>query len=333
MGYIVLAKAYKTAYKMNVFKATFTGILEFGNSKTYEIMLRNVMQKIEVYYKNDVIIRPEIFFSEDDLNVKVHKHVVVCAEKSWKNTAGLLDCLAQFAIAGKLEAWFVNGEGKLLDYRLIEPLSEKTTVQEFKRGVALGKEGGKEDEAIEAYNKVIEKFERHAYAYERRGYVCFKLHRFDDAMLDFTKSINLYDNPDAHFGRANVKIVKGDIKGAIADLEIAIKLSLPLQPIFWLSRRVKGECHFKLNDWPAAIFELKFVVKRVFKPEDPNYAYRSRAWRSFGEALLKNGETAESVKAFNQAAAIEPSPKDTGRHEGNMVEEPRAIYKRAVGVA
>ena len=244
-----------------------------------------------------------------------------------------MEVLAQFAVAGKLEAWFLNIEtNKLLDHQLIEPLSEKTAVLEFRKGVSLTGVLGMEEDALDAYNKAIEKFEKHAYAYERRGYVCFKLRRMDDAMLDFTKSLNLYQNADAYFGRANVKMAKNDLTGAISDLEEAIKLSIPLQPVFWLARRVKGECHLKQGDCIKAVAELKFVTKREFKPEDPNYAYRHRAWHYLGEALLKCGDTAESLKAFNQAAVLEGAIKDMQRSENPIVEEPKINLKRVVAV-
>ena len=241
---------------MDILKATFTGSLEFGGAKTYEIMLKMVLQKIEVYYKNDVLLKPELFFNEENANLVAYKYITPCTEKSWKNTVSILECIAQYAVAGRFETWLMSypekadkkpettkssasskapEPGKLIGSRLIEPMSEKSTVQEFRKALAITGVPGREDEAVDAYTRVIEKFDRHVFAYERRGFANYRSRRFDDAILDYTKSIHLLDNPEAHFGRAIVMIAKGDLYSAIADLEMAIKLSIPLQSIFWMA--------------------------------------------------------------------------------------------------
>ncbi len=97
-------------------------------------------------------------------------------------------------------------------------------------------------EASEALSKAIEKYERHALAYERRGYVNYKLKNFNDALHDFSKSIRINpNNPEPYYGSGKVKMLKNDWDGAIQDFDQAIKRSLALQPLHWLARLKKGE--------------------------------------------------------------------------------------------
>jgi tetratricopeptide (TPR) repeat protein len=306
-----LRKSIKKTATMGIFKATFTGTLEFGSVRTYETFMNILSPRIEVQYKNDIHIRPEIYFSEENQNIIVRKLIVnPCTDRSWKNTSALLELAGQYAVAGKIEAWYIDIEkdNRIKDYKLIEPCNDKKIVQDFKTGRKLARIPGREEEAITAYNNAINKFERHASAYEKRGFICYKLRRFDDAMTDFNKSISLYPSADAYFGRANVKLLKNDIQGALEDLESVFLSSVPLQTVYWQARRMKGECMHKLQQWEKAVFELKLVTNRVFSSTDPNYVYRKRSWLLYGECLVKLGNNSDAIRAFNSAKMIETPP-------------------------
>jgi len=288
------------------YKTIFSGSLEFGSSRSFEKVLKMYQHRVENYYKKDILLKEDAIFSEDSSSLSIPRQIVEGADdKSWKNTINLLKYTAQYAIAGSLSAWRVD-QGKVLDHKIVEPEGDKTAIQAFRQGRQLIKEEGKETEAKAALNRAIEKFERHALAYERRGFVNFQLQNFQDALYDYTKSIDINPkNAEPYLGRAFVHIHREEWEKAIADLEVAIKQSIPLQPMYWKARRLKGECHLHLEQYEKAAFEYKLVARRKFEADNPNYKWRKQAWYNYGVALLKTENFAEALKAFDAAKAID----------------------------
>lgn len=288
-----------------MFKTIFSGSLEFGNQRSYDQVLKLFLHRTENYYRNDILLKAEEVFQEDSYSIIIPRYIKDCPEKSWKNTLNLLEYMAGYAIAGDLKAWIILN-GTLVEQRVIEPSGDKTATQAFLQGRKLVTVQGKETEAVQALNRAIEKFERHALAYERRGYVNFRLRNYDDALYDFTKSIDINPNlPDAYWGRANAKIKLQDTLGAISDLEQTIAKSIPHQPIYWSARRLKGELHLQLGEFQKAIFELKLVTNRTFGENDPNSKWQKNALYNYGRALFETGHYAESVSIFNKIMNLE----------------------------
>ena len=287
------------------YKTIFKGRLEFGSPKSYDKVLKMYQHRVESYYKSDVLLKEEEIFDEASSCVNVPRIITQGSEKSWKNTISLLEYIAQFAVAGNLGAWMTE-EGKILHHGVVEPRSDKIAVQAFLRGRELVEQEGKEVEAKEALNKAIEKFERHAQAYERRGHINLLLQNYSDALYDFTKSIDLASgHPEPYYGRAKVKKIKEDLKGAISDLEEAIKRSIPLQPIYWWSRRMKADCLLKLEDYKGALLDLKLYSSRAFKVDDPNLQWKRYSCLLYGKTLLEVGNPADAIAAFDKALDID----------------------------
>ena len=289
------------------FKVIIKGRLAFGTPKSYEMMIEQYRRRLEQYYKNDILLKGEDHLFEEELVINVPRTAIpLCSEKTWKNTINLFNELRTYAVSGMMNIWILDVEGKqLLHEAIILPQGDKFATSSYNLGVSLLKKSGKENEAIELFTKAIEKYEGYEQAYERRGVAYHRLGRFDDAMLDFTKSISLNINPDALLGRAIVKRSLGDLNGAIEDLDLAIKNAVPYQPVFWASRRVKGEVHLDLSQLDEAIFELKLVTKRPFKPSDPNFAHRRKAWETYAITLEKAGRRTDAEAAFQAAKKIE----------------------------
>lgn len=290
---------------MYQFKAVMKGSLEFGNRKSYDMMLTHFQKRLESYYKNDILLKDPDFFQEETLSITVPRQQVACSEKTWKNTAFLLRELRGFAVAGEFHIWVTDEKNALCGEEMIVPQGDKVATTDYLRGVEMLKKGGREDDAIELFNKAIEKYDRYSQAYERRGMAYFRSGRIEDAIIDFSKSIALCKNAPAFLGRGRVKMEMNDLEGALEDFQNAIDNAVPYQPVFWTARRIKGECHMKLNDFEKAIFELKLVTKRPFKETDPNFNYRKQAWQSFGQALLNKGVAVEAAAAFREALSIE----------------------------
>ena len=212
--------------------------------------------------------------------------------------------MAQFAISGNIGAWMTD-EGKITRYAWIEPKGDKAVVQKFLRARKLIEQDGDVEEARASLTKAIEIYNKHAQAYERRGYINYKLKKHHDAERDFTKSIALDEsNAPAYYGRARIKMVREDWQGAIGDFALAIKSSLALQDIHWISRRLKGECHMKLDQYKEAEFEFRFFSRRTFSPESENFQHRLAALYNHGKVLLALEKYTEALETLEKAIKV-----------------------------
>lgn len=291
-----------------LFKVILSGHLEFGTDRTFELALNMFQQRAETYYKNDILLKPiEIFISEKSMLDIPRSIINTAAEKSWRNTVHLLETISQYAVAGNISAWKLDN-GSLVEHAFMEPKGDKSAVQCFLRGRELVTQG-QQTEAKDALSTAIEKYTRHALAYERRGYVNYKLGNVADALYDFTKSIDIYPHsPDAYMGRAIVNLHQKNFAAAAADLDMAIKTSIPHQPIHWRARRMKGECHVELNEFTKAEFELKLVTNKTFKAEDSNAAWQPTAFYNYGRALFGIGKYKEAFQAASKAKTLSQEP-------------------------
>lgn len=308
-------------------KIIFKGCLEFGNTKSYSKVYKMYQRRIETYYKSDVLFKEEELFDEASACVNLPRVVVYGSLKKWKGTTNLFEYLSQFAIAGQMSGWLIK-DGKIIEHVIIEPHSDKIAVQAFLKGRELVQKEGKEKEAMDALNRAIQKYERHAQAYERRGFINYQLKNYNDALYDFTKSINIYqNNPDPYFGRANIYILKGELDKAIQDLSESIKKSIPLQSIYWKSRRIKGECLVKKGDFKGASLEFKLFIQRKFAPDDSNNKWKKYIFTKYGQSLLELGNYQEAVTAFNEAMKLEQKTAEKVKESDPLLYRGIALQK------
>ncbi len=297
-----------------MFKVTIKGNLDFGSPRTYETMLRQLRQRIENLYRNDTFFREEVFaselFSEARASILMPRQILTLPERTWRNSLGALQNAAEFAIAGKLEFWVSSQENKLLHSFVIEPSSEKTAVTAFRKGHALMKEEGKEMEALQAIDEAIAKYQKNARAYLCRGWVCLRLERFQEAEQAFSTSIECFATPQAFWGRAHVRLSEKDLQGAILDFTATHENAVPLQPIYWMAKRAKGEAFIKLGDWDNAFNELRFVVKREFASSDPNFSLRRHTFKLFAQVLKAQGKLQEAAKCLKDVQTIQQEEAD-----------------------
>jgi len=278
--------------------------LDFISDRSFDIAVSMYDKRGEVLLKNDFLLKIEDAFDEDDKSFNVPRFIGQANEKTWTNTIDLLDLVAQYAIAGSVDAWKLQ-DSKLVEHCNFEPRGDKGAVQEFLKGREFITEG-KQAEARKALSQAIEKYEKHGLAYERRGHVNFLLGNNQDALYDFGKSIDFSPNsPDAYIGRAQVHMANKEIDKAILDLDAATKCSIPHQPVYWRARRTKGSCHLQLQQHKEAAFELKLFTRRSFPADNPNYKWRKKAFYDYGQALLGLGQYSEALDAFNQALQLD----------------------------
>lgn len=286
---------------MNTFKVTLKGQLDFMLPKTYEMVTAHFQKRLETYYRMDIALKGDDYFKPDTLNLVVPRMEHGCnIEKTWKNTIGLLNEIRTYSVAGALYLWVQNEKNQLIAEECFLPVGDKVATTEYLKGIALS-DKGKQQAAIDAFTKAIDKHNGYAQAYERRGVAYFRMGQLEDALLDFSKSNALMLNAEAFIGLSEIKKANGDWAGAVEDLTLALKNCVPFQPVFWTTRRLKGEAHLALNQGKEAAFEFKFFTKRAFKDDDPNLPFKGRAWSMYVTALEKAGEKKEALEAAKQA--------------------------------
>ena len=229
----------------------------------------------------------EEVFNKEMLALEVPRYVGQHLDKTYRNTVSLLEYSAQFAISGEIRAWQTD-KGTVLSYAYIEPESDKAAVVDFRKGKELVGEDGREQEALEALSNAIEKYNNHAYAYEKRGEVNYMLKKYHDSLRDFNKCLAIDDSiPDAYLGRANIAIHNKDYQEAIDNLELTLKKSIALQSIYWKARRLKAECHLELDQPEKAAFDLKLFANRKFDAKNPNAKYSKQIKLQYMEVLAE----------------------------------------------
>jgi len=285
---------------MEEYKTIVSGSLEFGSQKTYDKVFKMYEHRVENYYKADLFVDFEEAFLPDDYIVRIPRTVTTSTNKIWKNTLDLLEYLAQFALAGRIIIWMVQ-DGVIIRSSTIEPKCDKVAVQAFLRGRNQLTEG-KEKEAITSFDKAIAKYERHAYAYEKRGYVKLKLEDIEGAETDFKKSNSINPNiPEPYVGLAKIKMMNKDFNSALIHLTSAVKNSIPLMPIYWQARRMRIICHLELKQNAETLGDLKAFCNRHFDEGNPNFKHKEWAWFNYGKVLLEVGDSQQALDIFNKS--------------------------------
>ena len=290
-----------------VYKIIVAGRLEFGSEKTFKKVLDMYNSRVENFYKFDLLFREEVF-DHENFYLNIPRLVKHSDEKSWNNTIKLLSYLSEYSISGSVMMWKIDDSSskKKITHELIEPKTDKVAVKSFLKGRELVDQEGKEDEAIKALSKAIEKYERHSLAYERRGLVNYKFKNYQDAIYDFSKSIDLNpNNPQAYYGRARVKMILKDLEAAAKDLGMAVKTSIPLQAIHNKARKEKAELLLKLGQPEKAEFDLKFLSNRKVEETDPFFPHQKAVRYAYGKVLLELEKPVEAISVFETVMAME----------------------------
>lgn len=284
-------------------KTIISGRLEFGSSRSFRKVVDMFEHRKENYYRSDIALDAEDIFVEESCFLDIPRFITQTSERTWKNTINLLQTIAQFAVAGDLTAWMTES-GQLLHHTIIEPKGDKTAIQHFLRGRELIKEEGKEKEAREALSRAIDKFERHALAYERRGFVNYKLGNYKDGLYDYNKSIDINpDKPNPYFGKAVIFKVQEEYEEAVEQFAIVTKKAMPLEGLHWIARRMKGECLLKLGEIEAASLEFRLFSNRKFTKDNPNFARRRQVYFLYAKTLLELGRKAEALQYLEKASS------------------------------
>lgn len=295
------------------YKVIMSGRLEFGTDRNYQQVVKLYEHRRENYFRADVLFRAEQLFNDELMLLEVPRFIGTTTDKVWRNTISLLEQVADYAIAGDFNLWLLQ-EGTAPEHWLIEPKGDKTAVRAYLEGRQLTQETGREEDAHKALSQAIEKFARHALAYERRGAVNLRLKNYEDALYDYNKSIHINPNkPEAYHGRGLIAAMREDWKAAIADMELAMAKSIPHQVIFWRACLAKADYMVQTGQLAEAAKAYKMILVRDFPTGHPFLAMRRRVAFAYGKALAAAGQPKEALAAFNQAwqaPAMEGGPQE-----------------------
>ncbi len=286
------------------YKVIIQGKFYFLNSNSYDKLVGVINKKNAVYYKNDIVFKELEFLDDENFMVNIPRHVGKYTDKVWKNTINLFESCAQFAVSGRVLMWKVE-EGKVLDFKEIEPTGDRSAVLNFRRGKEYINVEGKEKEAHDALSMSIEKCNKNALAYERRAVVNIMLKNYKEAKEDFQKSLNL-DNSisEAHLGLAKILMYENDLDEALKHLNFALKTSVALQSLHWQSRRAKANIHIIYEEWDKAEFELKLLISRKFEPSNPNFAWRKEDLFNYGIVKYNQYDFNAALELFEKSMEI-----------------------------
>lgn len=293
---------------MSEYRIIIAGQLEFGSKRVFDQVVEQYIHRMENYYKNDILVKAEDIFKEEEMTLDIPRKVVVGSERHWLNTLNLLERVVSFSMAGSLNLWRLSA-GSILDHHVLEPKSERTTVQLFNKGRELVNQEKKEEEALAMMTRVVGRFARHAQAYERRGFVNYRLGNFKDALYDYNKSLNINPSmPEAHYGRGLLHARNEDWEPAAEDFDAVTKNSIPHQALYWMAQVALGDAFLKLGKPADALRVFNMFTKRKQRIASLD-RYNRRVNNTFGQLLSKTGRHGDAVNAFEQALAAEPDAK------------------------
>ncbi len=293
---------------MSEYKVIIAGQLEFGSQRAYDQVREQYAHRMENYYKNDILLKPEVIFKEDEMTLDVPRTVMPSTERLWLNTLNLLERVVTFSIAGSLNLWRLDA-GMMVDHHKLEPKSDRTTVQLFNRGRELVDQHDHEQEALNMMTKVVGRFERHAQAYERRGFVNYRLGNDKDALYDYSKSITINPlMPESYYGRGLVHLRQGQIAEASADFEAVTRNSIPHQAIYWMAQVALGDTYLDLGRPADAMRLFSMFSKRKQRIASLD-RYDRRVAFQLGQLYVKAGRTNDALAAFEQALAAQADHK------------------------
>ncbi len=284
-------------------KVILQGKLYFLNRNSYDKLVGVITNKNAVYYKNEIIHKELEFLDDENFMINIPRLVGNFTEKVWKNTANLFETCSQFAVSGRILMWKVEN-GEVLDFKEIEPSGDRTAIINYKRGKEYIK-GGKENDALKALNKSLEKYDKNAMAYERRAVVNLMMKNYVEAKEDFQKCINIDQSvSESHLGLARLLKYDGEIEEALEHLNFALKTSVALQPLHWQARRTKADIHIIKEEWDKAEFELKLLVGRKFPKDNPNYKWKKEDLFKYGIVMYNKYDFKEALTLFEKSMKI-----------------------------
>ena len=155
-----------------------------------------------------------------------------------------------------------NGDTKLKTKKFKEPENDENDENDLEKSLynsaMLKIKTGDFHGAIEDLNRVIIMNEKHADAYNLRGYAKYNLGRYNEAITDYTIAIELNKNHSkAYFNRGDARDKTKEYFGAISDYTAVSRLE-PKNFFAYISRGMIKE---KIKDINGAVADYNTALK------------------------------------------------------------------------
>jgi tetratricopeptide (TPR) repeat protein len=195
------------------------------------------------------------------------------------------------AALAELFAAVGKNEQALAAYNKVVESFPESPLSYNNRGMFLQRQG-KYDEAVADFTRAVERDPNYSYSYTNRGFTLLQMDNAAAAQGDFTQSLKI--NPQQAFVynlRGLSRLAQGDLTGAIQDQRAAVEMN-PKDPV------ARGDLAFLLSfndDFAAALPEFDAALQI-----DPQFRYLS-PWRIVALQRLGRGnelkeQYAESLK-------------------------------------
>jgi tetratricopeptide (TPR) repeat protein len=165
---------------------------------------------------------------------------------------------------------------------------------------------GRYEEAVADYSRAIELDPRHARDLSNRGKLYRDLGQLDKSLDDVSRAIEL--DPKyvrAWINRALIYLDLGQRDKAVADLSRAIEVD-PKYAVAWYNR---GSAYFQLGQAEKAVANFSRAIEL-----DPKFA---AAWNYRGLAYRKLGQLEKAIANFSRAIELDPKDANPWHNRGN----------------
>ena len=152
----------------------------------------------------------------------------------------------------------------------------------------------KYQKALADYNKAIEMYPERVLAYNNRGNAYSELEKYQEAIADFDKAIELKPASDLHNNRGNVYSKIEENENAIADYNKAIELD----PYYASAYNNRGNVYLRLEKYQRAIADFDKAIE--LRP-DIALLYNNR-----GNVYSKIEENKNAIADYNKAIELDP---------------------------
>ena len=135
------------------------------------------------------------------------------------------------------------------------------------------------------------------------------LSRSEEALASYDRALALGAGAGAYLGHSQARVDLGDLPGAMADLDLAVRLA-PQDPRVLFNR---GLLHTRTREYQAALADAEQGL--ALAPEDPSLL-GLRA-----DALAALGRREEALAAYRQVARVGPLGEDHEHNLGRVLQE------------
>jgi tetratricopeptide (TPR) repeat protein len=177
---------------------------------------------------------------------------------------------------------------------------------------------GRNQEALDAFNKTLERKPDYAIAWHFKGIALMNLGRDQEALVAFDKALAINpDNTATLYSKGATLCIRGRDQEALGVFDKALSIN-PDYANAWCGKGVVLG-RFTRDQEALEAFDKALAI-------NPDYA---NAWCGKGSALCNLGKSQEALEAFDKALAINPDFTDAlnnkgmslgrlGRHEGAL---------------